>query len=101
MAVAGTINARLDASLKRRGGQVLDRCGVSTTEAIRRLYEYLDREQAVPEWMRDVDGDAAEIERKRRKLRSLAGCVALPADCDARADYREHLLEKHAPGVRL
>ena len=100
MALAGTINARLDESLKRHGGQVLDRNGLSATEAIRRLYQYLEREQRVPSWMLDDAGSCEETARKRLRLRQLVGSAPLEAGCDARAEYRAHALEKCAPGVR-
>ena len=100
MALAGTINARLDESLKRHGGQVLDRSGLSATEAIRRLYQYMEREQQVPAWMLDEADAQAQKERKRQRLRQLVGSVPLEPGCDVRADYRNHLLEKHGPGVR-
>lgn len=100
MALAGTINARLDESLKRHGGQVLDRSGLSATEAIRRLYQYMEREQQVPPWMLDDVDAQAQTACKRQRLRQLVGSVPLEPKCDVRAEYREYLLEKHGPGVR-
>ena len=100
MAVAGTINARLPEDLKRHGAQVLDREGVSVTQAIRSLFEYLEREQTVPEWMQAEGKSAAEIARKRKKLRSLVGIAEITEDFDGRAAYRQHVIDKCAPGVR-
>lgn len=100
MAVAGTINARLPEDLKRRGGQVLAREGVSTTQAVRCLYEYLEREQRVPEWMRGDAGACDEVSKRREKLRSLVGVVDVPRGVDARQEYRDYLVEKHGPGLR-
>lgn len=97
MAATGTINARLEEPLKRHGMQVLDRQGISTSEAVRRLFEYLEREQTVPDWMRAEADGAREIDERRARLRSLVGCVSLPAGYDAREDYRASIAQRHAP----
>lgn len=108
MGATATLNARLPETLKRHGTQVLERNGVSTTEAVRRLYEYLEREQDVPAWMR-ADGQEARA-AKRDALRGFVGSVrALPdrSPDDPRSgdelmrDYRDHLVERHCfTGVR-
>lgn len=102
MAVAGTINARLPEDLKLQGNKVLEREGISTTQAIRRLYEYLEKEQKIPDWIADKADDQSEVERRRRKLRELTGCASLPKEFDARSAYRTHQVEKHGTaGARL
>ncbi|WP_165055627.1 MULTISPECIES: type II toxin-antitoxin system RelB/DinJ family antitoxin [unclassified Adlercreutzia] len=104
MAVSATLNVRIDEALKERGNQVFARHGISTTTAVRKLYEYADREQEVPAWMVDQEGD--ECERKRRLLRELVGAIRLLPDregaCeDPRELYRKHLDEKYCfEGVR-
>lgn len=103
MAVSGTLNIRIDDALKERGNRVFARHGISTTTAVRKLYEYADREQDVPEWMIDQEDDVRE--KKRRLLRELVGSMrAFPdkdVDVDPREQYRQHLAEKYCfEGVR-
>lgn len=93
MAVSGTLNVRIDDALKERGNRVFARCGISTTTAVRKLYEYADREQDVPEWMIDREDDVRE--KKRRLLRELVGIIDVPKDYNARADYEAYLDEKY------
>ncbi|WP_165046325.1 hypothetical protein [Adlercreutzia sp. ZJ138] len=93
MAVSGTLNVRIDDALKERGNRVFARRGISTTAAVRKLYEYADREQDVPDWMIDQAQDVRAI--KRRQLRELVGSIDVPSTYDARADYRAHLDEKY------
>ncbi len=100
MAVAGTINVRLPEDLKRHGGQVLVRNGVSVSDAVRRLYEYLEREQTVPDWMRGDAGAPDAVARRREQLRGLVGVVDVPVNFDARKAYRARQMEKCEPGVR-
>lgn len=102
MAVAGTINVRLPEDLKLRGNKVLEREGVSTTQAIRRLYERLEKEQKIPDWIAGKTNSQSEVEHRRKKLRELAGCATLPKGFDARSAYRARQIEKHSTaGVRL
>lgn len=100
MGATETINVRLPEDLKRQGGRVLEQNGVSISQAVRKLFEYLEREQAVPSWMGDTGYASDAIEARRTKLRSLAGAAAVEPDTDSRAIYREHLLQKHGEGVR-
>ena len=46
---AAQINIRMEPSLKEAGDTVLDRLGVTPSEAVRALYEYLVSEQDLPE----------------------------------------------------
>ncbi len=92
MAATATLNVRIDEALKERGNQVFARHGISTTTAVRRLYEYADHEQKVPEWMVDQKGVCAQ---RRRLLRELVGVIDVPGDYDAKADYQTHLDDKY------
>lgn len=88
------LNIRLPKSLKEHGNQVLSRNGMSVSKAVRRLYEYMEREQTLP----DVIADATDIGRcndRRRLLREIVGVVDLPSGFDARQAYRDHLVEKY------
>ena len=100
MAISGTINARLPEGLKRHGMQVLDREGVSVSQAVRSLFEFLETEQTVPSWMVAEKSGDAEVEANRRKLRSLVGVASVPAGFDAKKAFREEQLQKCQPGVR-
>lgn len=47
----------------------------------------------------NAEAPKTQIEEKREALRKLVGVVELPENYDAREAYREHLLEKYAPGI--
>ena len=86
MAQLATLNIRLPETLKQHGYEVLRKAGVSPSDAVRQLFEYLEREQKLPV---DVFGesDCSPIDDCRLLLRSLIGVV--PADyglTDARRD---------------
>lgn len=46
------------------------------------------------------EGKARSVAEKRTKPRSLVGAAELPNSVDGKAIYRQHLIEKCAPGVR-
>lgn len=95
---AATINARLPEALKRHGSEVLKCNGISTSAAIRSLYEHLEQTQAVPEWMQDSKADV--YARRRELAKSLASRQdSVPADYDAKEAYRAHLLDKYGGPV--
>ena len=97
-----TLNVRMPEDLKRSGDRVLEREGVSVSEAVRRLYRYLEDEQTVPEWLRDGEGGNEDIfERRRRALCQLVGSVELPPDFDLDVVRHERLMRKTEPGVRV
>lgn len=96
MASDAVLNVRLPKELKDQGNQVLERNGLSVSKAVRKLYEFMVREQDVPPFALDRDADGS-VEQKRLLLRSLAGTVDLPEGFDGRQAYRDHLAEKHAP----
>jgi len=47
-AKSAQINIRLDPGLKSAGDVVLSRLGITSSDAVRSLYEYLAREQSLP-----------------------------------------------------
>ena len=96
MTKEATINARLDESLKRSGSAVLERNGVSPTQLIRSLYRYLEEEQRIPECL-DVQAEDARshAQHKREVARSIAGCITLPADFDAKSARAARIAQKY------
>lgn len=96
MAATETINVRLPEDLKRQGTQVLKQNGISLSEAIRRMLEYLNQEQIIPEWMLAEDASLNDVQVKRQKLRSLAGSCPIDPDIDAKEVYHAHLLKKYS-----
>ena len=97
MAATGTLNVRLPEDLKRHGGEVLARGGVSVSQAVRCLFEHLEQTQEIPSWM-DAEPREDAVAARRQLLRSLVGMVDLPEGYDARQDYRAHLLARQAFG---
>lgn len=88
---AATINVRMPEELKAGGDAVLARKGKSVSDAVRELYEYLERHQDIPSFMKNVeDVEKDEIVRKRRDaLQRLTGI--LPTDLDLIDIKRERL----------
>ena len=61
MAATATLNVRLPEDLKDRGAQVLRREGVSVSDAVRGLYEYMEKEQRLPEFIKPANEDAPSL----------------------------------------
>lgn len=96
-----TLNVRMSEELKRNGDRVLTREGLSVSEAIRRLYEELVREQKVPDWLIDEDAEEAGwrmIEEKRKAIQSMAGII--PADLDPETVKRERVGREYFFGAQ-
>jgi len=89
-----TINVRLPLSLKNGGEAVLEREGLSVSEAIRRFYEFLDKQQTLPECVIASGEDTPRdlINKKRSILRSLTGILPSDTSLDLIRDER---LKKH------
>ena len=86
MAQLATLNIRLPETLKQHGYEVLRRSGVSPSDAVRQLFEYLEREQKLPADIFD-SADDSSADHRRNLLKSLVGIV--PADyslAEARQD---------------
>ena len=81
MLADATLNARLNRNLKTRGDAVLSRGGVSVSDAIRSLYQYLDEHQEMPSWMRETE-ETDKYEQRRAGMRDLVGVASLPHDFD-------------------
>ena len=93
MAQASTLNIRLLDSLKAHGNQVLEKEGITVSEAVRKLYEYLEREQKMPEClMSNAEDDI--YERRRATLKQFAGCAPLPSGFTAENVRCERLARK-------
>ena len=54
------LNVRIDARVKREGDAALARLGISATEAIRALWNYLAETQTVPSFMRNEEAQRDE-----------------------------------------
>lgn len=95
-----TLNVRIPADLKKRGMQVLNREGVSVSDAVRGTFEHIARTQEVPSYLKDESPTTRSeaIERKRALLRSMVG--VLPNDAAHEASWHDHLAWKNRPGER-
>ena len=94
MAATATLNVRLPADLKKHGGQVLDRHGISVSDAVRSRYEFLEQKQQVPSFMAAAEGESV-YERRRKLARSMTGIVSVPEGFDARKAREERLDERY------
>lgn len=91
MAAEVTLNVRFPGEmreLKARGDAVLARAGISTSQAIRRLYRYLDETQAVPTWLADEEDT---FEKRRAAMREFVGIAPLEADATVESLKAERL----------
>ena len=86
-----TLNIRLNEPLKRHGMEVLDKEGLGVSEAVRSLFEYLEREQKLPS---EVFGSCSQdpYEKRRNLLRNMVGI--LPKDISLQ-EVREARLAAH------
>ena len=66
MGATATINIRIDAALKKRGDAVLKEHGISTTTAIKMLWEELSQTRELPEFVLRKQEDSLEQEKKRK-----------------------------------
>ena len=57
------LNVRLDADLKRAGDMTLAQMGVTATDVIRSLWDYLAREHKLPEYAEKQDARSKEEPR--------------------------------------
>jgi DNA-damage-inducible protein J len=95
-----TINVRIDKGLKTGGDEILKREGVSVSDAIRRLYSYLETEQSIPEFLRALDESCLGevIAKKRASLKNLIGVSVSEISLDEVKDTR--LERQLKPGVQ-
>lgn len=99
--VQATINVRINGALKERGDMVLRKNGMSTTQAIRGLWEQLAKTHELPDFLQVDEAIEADREKQRRKkaLLGLAGCASGsrgPETDEALAQVRfEALMEKY------
>lgn len=94
-----TINVRMDPALKERGDAVLRLHGLTTSNAVRQLWEELAKTREIPDFLLRGSSAAERAERKRKGavLRSLAGAAKAPASADAQ-DY-DALIDAHYDDV--
>lgn len=94
MGATATLNVRLPEELKRHGGQVLDRNGLSVSDAVRGLYEYMQDNQCLPQFLQKPDAESV-YERRRKLAQSMVGIVSVPQGYDAKQAREERLAEKY------
>ncbi len=72
-----TLNVRMPAALKHNGDAVLKRNDLSVSQAVRELYEYLEKNQELPDCLASsTETRQQAIARKRALLKSMTGVVA-------------------------
>lgn len=99
------LNVRIDAGLKSAGDSVLERCGVSTVQIIRSLWQYMSERQTVPDFAKSKSSkskdDATAGEQGAGMAMRLAREAGLRAELEAmsfselrEAAFEEMLIEK-------
>ena len=87
------LNVRIDAGLKSRGAQVLERNGISITEYVRRSFEALVEQQDIPPFMRE---SAESCYDKRRQLLKTFARRAASVGADETDTVSDSLELRHA-----
>ena len=85
-----TLNVRLSKTLKEHGQQVLDRAHISTTDAVRSMFAYMEQTQEIPDF---IQPQSLSAQAKRQALRDMVGCVSFSED--ALDQWHSHLDEKY------
>jgi DNA-damage-inducible protein J len=89
-----TINVRLPQSLKEGGEAVLEREGISVSEAIRRFYIDLECRQEAPDFLKQNSGaEAADLITQKREL--LKGLVGLAPSIKTREQIKDERISRH------
>ena len=68
-----TLNVRMSPVLKERGDKVLKEHGISTSEAIRALWQELADTRALPPFLMAATQEDSALKAKKLALESLAG----------------------------
>lgn len=68
-----TLNVRMSTTLKERGDKVLRQNGISTSMAVRALWQELASTRELPAFLREASSNAQEVASRKRALESLAG----------------------------
>ena len=94
-----TLNVRLPEELKKHGMQVLEREGVSITEIVRDVFQYMALHQKIPDLgfsnNSGHNSKQAEVDRKRALVKSWMGII--PHDVDYDAIKQERIERKLEP----
>lgn len=68
-----TLNVRMSAPLKERGDKVLRENGISTSAAVRALWQELATTRALPDFLQEMTQEESSKKSKKRALNSLTG----------------------------
>lgn len=68
-----TLNVRMNAPLKERGDKVLRENGISTSAAVRALWNELATTRTLPPFLQELKDDSSEKKAKARALNALTG----------------------------
>lgn len=94
MASNAVLNIRLPEELKKHGNQVLEREGVSVSQVVRDLYEFMSAEQDVPSFAKHGDAQS-KYEKRRETLRKLQGKIRVPHDVDVKDLRDERIMGRY------
>ena len=94
MASNAVLNIRLPEELKKHGNQVLEREGVSVSQVVRDLYEFMSAEQDVPPFAKHGDAES-KYEKRRKALRELQGTIRVPSDVNVKDLRAERIMDKY------
>ena len=84
------LNVRMDKDLKAQGERVLAKQGVSATEAIRGLYQFMEQTEEVPDFCR-TGSETLPPEARRQKMRQMVGIAKMAPGEDLSTLKQERL----------
>lgn len=90
-----TLNIRIDESLKERGDKVLRDNGVSTSAAVRALWEHLAASKELPAFLQDKLREHDGREKKKAALKALAGMAEGACSNMTDAEMREQYMSRY------
>lgn len=73
-----TLNVRMNAPLKERGDKVLRENGISTSAAVRALWQELATTRTLPDFLQGITKEAEAKTSKKRALDGLVGIARGP-----------------------
>ena len=98
MATDAVLNIRLPKELKDHGNQVLKKNGVSVSSIVRDLYEYMEKEQKIPDCLLQ-DKAESKGEMRRKLVRELANSIDLSEELDYKKAKEDYLFEKYGESL--
>lgn len=67
------MNVRIDSALKQQGDKIFQRQGLTPSQAVRRMWEYVVEHNRIPDFMCDTQADAREAAKQHKLALAKTG----------------------------